>query len=1595
MNKKKLWIIIALAVVVCAIAVFCIVKAIGGVDQNPQTSEPTEPPVIVNAPALTVSAMELQGKVRSEITLPSVTATDAEDGDISAAVRMKILFEDDAKYVLPATNASVGVLAAEHTTYTATKVGTYKITYFVKDKDGNETSQEIKMTVAENLDDDIGYNLAGKDNLDQWIVGKSVQNSVINEFGEMVIAGKYGQNYTGAVYQGQKLQNGDIVEFTFRANPLTEVMFYNVSFYLTPSSGRNTPIADEGTWPKFFNMRIGKNITTFAVTDNNVNYDLLPQINLNLCDGEEHTVALMVQADTEKITAKLWIDADTSTTPAQTGTISKSDVEKKYGAGSKNLQIFSSDISGWLSFGAFCTGADTSKDGMTIKSVAINQSNAVLSPELAVQDHEIMRVDQAYTLPVFTARDANDYSDVADRVQVYVKSPDGKFELLEGNTYTPAEAGRYTFRYVVEDRNGIHSYSDFTVNCSKGASDVPPTIEFASSVKDTYVTNLGKAFWIPRPNQVTDSFGDDISRHLKVYLIGREKAELVAGDKYYFRAAGINTVRYEIEDYNGNVTIKDIAVQVDGGSTGNLFYHNNLWYIGAGAALKNDSVTVSKGGTTFTFGGQKIYDEKVDILLNMDVATAGQSSDGTSIMLINIRGGKGITKVPQTRNNPNGSTDYSWPEGMSLLISNLYGITLKGNGYESSDYAVAQLPAGTVYDTFNGKDVNLSFHAVDVYEGDQFTGVRFQLWINGTKVTWGGSFADANGDVFLPARVVNVNDSLSQAGWLSFYINEADTVNGEKSVFKSVTIDGSDAVELFVSVDKKNNQHFEIGKPYKLPAVTVKAGEKDVSGNVKVFIWKDGQSKPNLSGTGYTKSTITPDVTYVNGFTVIYAYDGREIMSVRVTNKTPATVTLDKDSYSVVFGEDFTMPKYTAMIGDTDVTEHIVVKIDANGMESVCENGVYRPTTRKPFKINYYLYNQLVKTQEVEVLRNSTNIASSGTITGGGAWTYTADKVYNSEVLIKFKLSSQLEGGNWVDFALRGNSQNAGDWFSYQNGLVLRLYADPNWGTYFKVGYGGADVWFDADFGESVLKYTDVDFSTEHTVIYSVQNVYENNVFQGIRIDVMLDNVVVNFNTAEGNHIMIPASYLKNAPAEHFTGSYLFAWGNGKSITVTEAYLDHYVVEGEPEMPEEPTEPEVPTEPEAPTEPEEPKDNIASSGIMTGGAAWAYTADKVYNSKVTIKFNLSAQLQGGNWVDFALRGNSQNAGDWFSYQNGLVLRLYADPNWGTYFKVGYGGADVWFDADFGESALKYTGVDFSKEHTVSYSIQDVYDNGVFQGIRIEVKLDGATVYFTNMSNAGYQSTSDGSYIMIPASYLKNAPAEHFTESYLFAWANGKNITVKEAYFSHIEVNTEPDAPAGSADNIASSGIMTGGGAWAYTADKVYNSEVTIKFKLSAPLQGGNWVDFALRGNSQDAGDWFHYQKGLVLRLYADPTWGTYFKVGYGGDDGWFNGDFGESALKYTGVDFSKEHTITYSIRDVYKNDVFQGTRIDVKLDGAVVHFTNLNNAGYSSTSDGSYIMIPASYLKNAPAEHFTGSYLFAWANGKNITVTEAYLRKFA
>lgn len=1164
MNKRIKLLVLALICVVLAMMALVGCKKEGTQEEAP-------------APSLTVSSQTVTGKVRTAITLPTATAQDENDGDLTSAIRIKIMFNDDEIYVLPVSNANEGVALSENPSYTPSKVGTYEITYFVTNSANKQATEKVTMTVTENTDDVLGQNLVGKDQLENWIVGDSTQNGIANEYGEIELA-RNGMAFAGAVYKGQKIENGDTVSVAFRAEPTKEVMFYNIAFLLTPNSDKDAPSAEEGNWPKYYNIRFSSSsLTAYLVTDNNVNFDMFEQMNVNLCDGKTHTLSLNITADENTVTSKIWVDKTTDTTPSQMTTKYKADVLAKYGEDTENVKIFSSDITGWLSFGANILG-DTSEDGLILRALTINNESMIMPPELNVGEFSSMIVQEEVALPQFTARDANDYSDITDRVEVSVQKPGSEeFVALEDTTvFLPESAGQYIFKYVVTDRSGNIEYQTYAVDCSKGVSTEAPKIIFDDSVQDSYTVDVNSEFAVPVPTSVTDSFGDDISSRLNVSLTGREKASLNGVGTYIFRAIGGNTLRYEVTDYSGNTTVKEIAVVVEGDESGNILKNQDDFYLGSGMTIDNGTLNIKGGGNSFAYGKNKIYDEKVSILMNLGLASTAGGTDGTNILLINLRGGKQLTKVPKTANATDGVTDFNWPTGLTLLVTTFWGITLKPEGYDGADYANAILDQ-SMQEIFKDKNTILSYQLTDEYAQDgTFEGVRFRLWINDTQIRFSGSFATEDGSVLLTPRVINTNENIMQAGWFAMYLND-----GVETDILSITIDGSKPEYTSITFDKETDQTFEVGQEYVLPVCTLEIDGADQSSLVKKFIWIDGQTQPDLSGEGYTQTSIVPGKEHAKGFTVLYVYEGEIIKSIHVVNASLGSkIEFEQEEYTAKIGEAFELPKFTATYDGSDVTTEVVVKLKVGYIEKAVQDTTYTPTVADNFTLNYYLYDALIATKEVVVsggVSKDRDLTQDGYMTGGNAWAYTKQQIYNSTVVLKFCLEAPLVPGGWVDFGLRGNAQSAGDWFSYQSGLVLRLEYNAQWGVFFKVGYGGSDGWFDATYGESTLQgLKDLDWTQEHTLVYSIYDVYEEGKFAGIRFEMWFDGEAVQFkdmnnagytSTSDGTYILIPADYIQNLDKneEIFCPSYLFVWSKDQNTStprILEAYLmspDEYV----------------------------------------------------------------------------------------------------------------------------------------------------------------------------------------------------------------------------------------------------------------------------------------------------------------------------------------------------------------------------------------------------------------------------------------------------
>lgn len=1145
MKKKVVLFVLLAALALCALGLFA------------ACAEKQDAP-----PELTLASDAVSGKVREAIALPSATATDKEDGDLSGQVRIRILFEEDEVYVFPATNPTVGALLGENPTYTPSKVGTYTVTYFVSDSANHSVSATATLTVAENLTDTLGQNLVGAGKEENWIAGGDTQNSVYNDFGEIVVAGKKNTNFTGAVYKGEKLENGDLVSFTFTAQPLSGVMFYNVAFYLTPNSAEDAPAAEEGDWPKFLNMRIGASVQTFAVTINNNNFDLFPQINLNLCDGKEHTVSIRIQAAEDTVSAQLWIDRDTALSPGYTAEIAKETVAARYGEESEALGIFDADIAGWLSFGAYVIG-DPSADSFVLRALSLNGGSAVRMPSLSVGQFEPMMLNEEYTLPAAAARDENDYSDVTDRIKVYIKAPDeAEFSLLEEDTVLPDRVGAWQFRYVVTDRNGNTQYAEFSVDCARGESAEPPAIVFADGTQDEYEVSVNTPFTLPVPQSVTDSFGEDLSFRLKVSLTGMEKADLSGEQTYTFRAVGENTVLYSVTDFNGNTTQKEFTVNVTGLAEGNIGERAEDWYVSSGASLSDGAFRITGDGATLAFGGHKVYGEKVSLLMD-----AKLGSSDTVFFLINIRGGKNLDTVPRTANAPEGSDQFGWNDGISLLIHQEYGFEVKSEGYNGSAYAKATLP-GTTAEVF-AQRTEFSFRFTDRYAADgTLESILFEAWIGGEKISFTGAWANEDGDVSFSPRVIGINEDLTQAGWLTFYFNGAGTAAN----IYSLTLDGSKPVTTEITIDKEDDQTFTVGEEYVLPVVTVKRGEEDLSSQVKKFIWINGEEKPDIAGEGYAGASVQTDLRYASGFTVLYVLDGEIIKQVPVSTDSQIAFAWEGEPVlTAALNTAFSVPAYSVTMGEVDLTQDITVRYAYGFKEAELAEGSFTPVTAAAHTLYFYYYDRLVHTEAIAVtggVGEEENISAQFVTTGGGAYVYRGEQVYNSEVSITFSLDA-FESADLLQFGLRGNERPADGWLSFPKGLLLGLKYDPSWGVYFMIGTENNNNWFTVKYAESARKYTETDWTQEHTLVYSVKDVFgDDGTFLGISVRVSLDGEAVAFTNSGGAQIEADGSVLILAETvESYEGaqteeqrmysvpSWLFVWGDNIEVALKEVLL--------------------------------------------------------------------------------------------------------------------------------------------------------------------------------------------------------------------------------------------------------------------------------------------------------------------------------------------------------------------------------------------------------------------------------------------------------
>ncbi len=1074
-------------------------------------------------PVITVSEQTLTGTVGELISLPAASARDTVDGDISSSVKMNVYFDRDGKYVFPLKNAQNGTAGNVVNSFTPTKVGEYTAIYTVKNSGNLSSRKEVKINVqasnkarvAQLVQDSTKWTLDGNSSFDKE------GNILLADSGDSSVA-----------YNGTKIKNGDLVAFRFSADKPDGTFFYTFGAQMSNNSDKDAPTASEATWPKLLFMRILSNRIEpyFAALagDNNFNMTC-GTINVSLLDGKDHVIAMRntLSEDASEVKSEIWIDADINSTASYISVVTKSAVLAHFGQ-----EIFDEYIKdafnpekfeGWFNVGAYHTGIGT--DTMAIKAFSINGEAMIEKPELTVSaaPNVSYPLNQEITFPNAVAEDENDYSDISSRVVLTVTEPkvDGnrnKVEL-EGYTYTPTVMGRYELTYSVTDLSGNKAFAYYTFACSKGESTEKPTIEFESSTENL-IAVAGQSFTLPVVSSVTDSFDDDISDLLEIELLGPEAKNLNGKTTNVFYSAGVHTIEYKVTDYNGNTETKTVEVNVTSAYEA-IEVKDFVTY--GGIRADGDFIKLTDGSAAFA--GQKIYSEKVSMLVKLNIASSFNAGDGLNFIAFNVRGGKNLATVP-------GSADcsaFDWPSGLNFEIGT-EGIRIYG-GAHTDELGAYSFPEGARA-FFKDKEVEISWQVTDVYDiSGKYVGTKLEIWLDGQKVKISSSHTSGE-DWQLSARAVVSRPSVLQASWLQVYINGS----ANDSWLYATTIDGSKPAYLKVTGVDSDEENF--GAEYTLPEVTVSYGGEDKTSQIEKFIWINGETEPDYSvATPFTENSISLSEGYLKGFKIVYRYNSKTIKVISVTvNADVSDVTYSSatESLTATVGSDFIVPVMTSVkIGENTFTDGITVKISykdiAAAEQSVTDT--FKPLLKRDFILKYYYGSVLLDELEVTVSGGIEGnlIGQSNMNVGGELARYTGQQVYGEKVSASFKI--KFDDLTITDFILRRASDTSWP-------VALRIRIAPN---EIRVCYDINGVSFLQCNGSSkYLKGNPNSELSRQIITYCATDVYEEGVFKGILIELWLNGEKVVFNSGEVSSVtdedkakgFIPAAALNELGAD-------------------------------------------------------------------------------------------------------------------------------------------------------------------------------------------------------------------------------------------------------------------------------------------------------------------------------------------------------------------------------------------------------------------------------------------------------------------------------
>ncbi|WP_251546054.1 DUF5011 domain-containing protein [Pumilibacter intestinalis] len=1109
MKKLKTFSLAICAVLVCcACALACM--ACGDKEGNDEAPPITNP--VRTAPTLTVNDATLTGTVGVAVTLPAATALDEEDGDISAQVKVQVYFDRDYIYVYPEENPQEGAAGNITNSFTPTKVGEYQVIYNVKNSANKSARKTVTLTVGASSEARTQQYVANKE---QWVFSEDGAGGEIDEYGYISLAA--GHSAPSVAYGGKKIKSGDSYSIRFNATA-DGTMFYVVGAHMSGNYAVAAPDGEEGVLGNAkrlaFRILSSKIEPYFASISNKNLLMSCGELNEKLLDGKDHTLSvrntLITDGGEKKIKTEIWIDAPVSSSPKYTSEITETAALEYYGQQTFDAELadmFDEDkFGGWFNLGAWRNGS--SDDVFALKALTFNEEAYIETPKLVTSAPEASYVkDSDIAFEAATAEDGNDYENITSRIKITVTKPNGDKEELDGNTFTPDMFGRHSIRYYVTDRSGNIAYADYEFSVSKGASTVAPTITLRGETENITV-NVGETVTVPAVESAIDSFGDDVLEFVEISLIGAEAKSLAAVESVTLYSAGKHYIRYSVTDYNNLTTVLEVPVTVINDKTdislADFYMTNNTEY--------SELFGVGLGGLGYAHN--KIYSEKVRVLLDLNVATAWNSGDGINWVEINMRGGKSLDYAPGT----NGFNSFGWPNGLIMEVCS-EGICIKSSGHDSEQLGIH---------AFNAKEyfakglVEVAWQVTDLYSDGEFIGVKIEVWLDGKVARMDSTVADRDGNLVLSTRLLGSRPELTKAGWLTFARNGGSI---KEAVIKGITIDGSAPVfHTMETVPADENVTVYLDDEYTLPVLTLKYGTQDdlqdLSSQVQKFICKNGETEDYT--TPFMQNTLTVSNEYIAGFKVMYRYNNVTIKTVSVNVSAEAKDIVwqgEHENLGATLGEEFAYPVITSFkMGATTITDGIVTKLGYKdtsiALKELSGGGTFTPSLNKDIVLYYFYGENVVATLDIAVSGETAqgNILDSATVDGQHIQ-YTAQKVYDEKMSLKIKLNAN----NVTDGATTGM-----DWNNV--GKLLNIYLRPTNSTNalsaIKLTFfvnGAMNVSYHDNYTSILgclhikeLLNTDTD---EQIVTYMVEELYnDSNELTGIQIHVWINGKKVEWD---------------------------------------------------------------------------------------------------------------------------------------------------------------------------------------------------------------------------------------------------------------------------------------------------------------------------------------------------------------------------------------------------------------------------------------------------------------------------------------------------